>query len=178
MLQWVTSVGGTTGTSPEGTWSSSGGGFSSLFRRPAYQDAAVESWLDSGTADAMTPYFNAAGRAYPDVAAQAQRFVVIVNGFMALVDGTSAAAPTFAAIIQLVNSDRIARGKPGLGFLNPWLYANASSSPALTDIKKGGITGCDFEIPEAGFKAVSGWDPATGLGTPVFTELRALSDET
>ncbi|KAG8164491.1 hypothetical protein KVR01_006409 [Diaporthe batatas] len=174
---WVTTVGGTTFTNPEFAWTSGGGGFSNLFPRPSYQDKAVESWLASGTADAMRPYFNASGRAYPDVAAQAQGFAIVNNGIVDLVSGTSASAPTFAAIIQLVNSDRIAKGKPALGFLNPWLYANASSSPALTDVTKGGIIGCGSKISGAGFDAVSGWDPATGLGTPVFTGLLALSDE-
>lgn len=173
----MTTVGGTTGTNPEGAWAPSGGGFSDLFDRPSYQNTAVRSWLESGTASFMRPYFNAEGRAYPDVAAQAQQYVVIMNGAMAVVDGTSAAAPTFAAIIQLVNSDRIAKGKPGLGFLNPWLYANASSSPALTDIKKGMNIGCGDQIRGAGFKAILGWDPVTGLGTPVFSELLALSNE-
>lgn len=176
MQQWVTAVGGTAGTNPEGAWSQSGGGFSSLFPQPCYQAAAVKSWLDSSTADSMSPYFNASGRAYPDVAAQAVSFVVVVGGYSMLIDGTSAAAPTFASIIQLVNSDRIAKGKAGLGFLNPWLYANATS--ALTDIKKGKITGCPEQISEAGFEAVSGWDPTTGLGTPVFTSLLALSNKT
>ncbi|POS79138.1 tripeptidyl-peptidase 1 [Diaporthe helianthi] len=175
---WVTVVGGTTGVSPEGAWSSAGGGFSSLFPRPSYQDEAVQSWLDSGAADAMKPYFNATGRAYPDVAAQAETNVVTVDSIQVIMDGTGAATPTFAAIIQLVNSDRIANGKPGLGFLNPWLYANASSSSALTDINTGGITGCDGQISGAGFEAASGWDPATGLGTPVFSSLLDLSNQT
>lgn len=176
MQQWVTAVGGTAGTGPEGAWSQSGGGFSSIFPQPSYQAAAVKSWLDSGTADSMLPYFNASGRAYPDVAARAVSFAVVLGGLSVLIDGTSAAAPTFASIIQLVNSDRIAKDKAGLGFLNPWLYANATS--ALTDIKKGEIIGCPDQISKAGFKAVSGWDPTTGLGTPVFTSLLALSNKT
>lgn len=173
---WVTTVGGTTGTGPEAAWSSSGGGFSYLFPQPSYQAAAVKSWVASGTASSVSQYFNASGRAYPDVAAQATDFVIVVGGSSSLVDGTSCASPTFASVIQLVNSDRVASGKKGLGFLNPWLYANASS--ALTDIKTGSISGCSGQISGAGFKAVSGWDPTTGLGTPVFTSLLALSSST
>lgn len=173
---WVTTVGGTTGQSPESAWTDSGGGFSSLFGQPSYQTAAVEAWLtDDTTHDSVTAYFNASGRAYPDVSAQATDFVIVVDGSSELVDGTSCATPTFASVIQLVNSDRIANGKAGLGFLNPWLYTNASS--ALTDITSGSNSGCPA-ISGAGFDAVAGWDPATGLGTPVFTALLAVSSDT
>lgn len=173
---WVTTVGGTTGQAPEAGWTDGGGGFSSLFGQPSYQADAVNTWLDTDTThSAVTKYFNASGRAYPDVAAQATDFVIVVDGSSELVDGTSCATPTFSSVIQLVNSDRIANGKAGLGFLNPWLYSNASS--ALTDITTGGNTGCPG-ISGAGFDAVTGWDPATGLGTPVFTSLLAVSSET
>lgn len=173
---WVTTVGGTTGQAPEAAWTDSGGGFSSLFGQPSYQAAAVNAWLaDDTTHDAVTSYFNASGRAYPDVAAQSTNFIIVVDGSAELVDGTSCATPTFASVIQLVNSDRIANGKSGLGFLNPWLYSNASS--ALTDITSGSNSGCRG-ISGAGFDAVSGWDPVTGLGTPVFTSLLAVSSDT
>lgn len=173
---WVTTVGGTSGTSPEAAWTDGGGGFSSLFGQPSYQATAVNTWLDTDTThDGVTAYFNASGRAYPDVAAQATDFVIVVDKTSYLVDGTSCATPTFASVIQLVNSDRVANGKSGLGFLNPWLYSNASS--ALTDITSGSIGGCPG-ISGAGFDAVSGWDPATGLGTPVFTALLAVSSKT
>lgn len=173
---WVTTVGGTSGVSPEAAWTDGGGGFSSLFGQPSYQTEVVESWLSTDTThDSVTAYFNASGRAYPDVSAQATDFVIVVDGTSYLVDGTSCATPTFASVIQLVNSDRIAAGKAGLGFLNPWLYSNASS--ALTDITSGSIGGCPG-ISGAGFDAVTGWDPATGLGTPVFTSLLAVSSAT
>lgn len=173
---WVTTVGGTSGTAPEEAWSSGGGGFSSLFGQPSYQAATVDAWLeDDTTHDAVSAYFNSSGRAYPDVSAQATDFPIVVDGSTYSVSGTSCATPTFSAIIQLINSDRIANGKSGLGFLNPWLYSNASS--ALTDITSGSIGGCPG-ISGAGFDAVSGWDPATGLGTPVFTSLLAVSSAT
>ena len=46
----------------------------------------------------------------------------------------------------------MAARKAGLGFLNPWLYSNASS--ALTDITTRGNTGCSGVIPDARFEAV------------------------
>jgi len=79
--------------------------------------------------------------------------VIEVSGSAELVDGTSCATPTFSSIIQLINSDRLSKGKTGLGFLNPWLYANATS--ALTDITTGSNTGCSGVISNAGFDAVA-----------------------
>ncbi|KAH6705429.1 peptidase S8/S53 domain-containing protein [Leptodontidium sp. MPI-SDFR-AT-0119] len=174
---WVTTVGGTTGNSPEGAWSGSGGGFSSRFGQPSYQTAAVNNWLTTDTTHtAVNAYFNKSGRAYPDIAAQSTNFVIVASGSAESVSGTSCACPTFASIIQLLNSDRLLAGKKPLGFLNPWLYNNATSG--LTDIKTGKNTGCSGVISGAGFSAVAGWDPATGLGTPIYTSLLAISKTT
>ena len=38
------------------------------------------------------------------------------------VDGTSAAAPTVAGLVALINAHRAKRGRPALGFANPLLY--------------------------------------------------------
>ncbi|KAG0650254.1 Tripeptidyl-peptidase sed3 [Hyphodiscus hymeniophilus] len=174
---WVTVVGGTTGNSPEAGWSDSGGGFSSVFGRPSYQNATVSKWLTTDkTHTAVSTYFNSSGRAYPDVAAEATDFVVVLSGGTTLVDGTSCATPTFASVIQLLNSDRVTSGKAGLGFLNPWLYSSAVSG--LTDITSGKSTGCSGVISGAGFSAVAGWDPVTGLGTPKYTSLLTISRAT
>ena len=174
---WVTTVGGTTGNSPESAWSSGGGGFSEVFGRPDYQNATVNKWLSSdSTHSAVTKYFNASGRAYPDISAQATNFVIIASGSARIVSGTSCSAPTTAGIIQLLNSARIASGKKGLGFLNPWLYSTASTG--FTDIKDGKIGGCSGVISGAGFSAVTGWDPATGLGTPNYETLLKFATST
>lgn len=171
---WVTTVGGTNGNSPEAAWTDGGGGFSEVFGRPSYQNATVNTWLSTDkTHTANAKYFNASGRAYPDVSAQATNFVIVVSGSAELVDGTSCATPTFASIIQLLNSARLLAGKTTLGFLNPWLYSGASSG--LTDITSGKNTGCSGVISGAGFSAVAGWDPATGLGTPIYSKLLPLA---
>ena len=150
----MTTVGGTTGNSPEKAWTDGGGGFSEVFGRPSYQNTAVTTWLNTDTTHkSESQYFNASGRAYPDVSAQATNFVIVVSGSAELVDGTSCATPTFASIIQLLNSQRVQSGKAGLGFLNPWLYSTASSG--LTDITSGKNTGCSGVISGAGFSAVS-----------------------
>lgn len=151
---WVTTVGGTTGTTTEGAWSSGGGGFSEVFARPDYQNATVNAWLAKDTAHTTySAYFNSSGRAYPDVSAQATNFLVYLNGAASGVSGTSAATPAFASVIQLLNSQRIAAGKKGLGFLNPWLYGAAAG--AVNDISTGKITGCSSISSAAGFSAIA-----------------------
>ncbi|CAD6504479.1 BgTH12-06208 [Blumeria graminis f. sp. triticale] len=168
---FVTSVGSTYHISPEIAVSFSGGGFSDIFPRPAYQDQAVTTYLDNAD-PSFTPYFNLSGRAYPDIAAQGVNFHVFVRGNNVLESGTSASTPIMAAIIALLNGDRIERGAPPLGLLNPWLYENGQA--AFTDIVGGKGSGCP-QISGSGFRASTGWDPVTGLGTPDFEKLREQS---
>jgi len=173
---WVTVVGGTTGNSPEKAWTDGGGGFSNVFGQPSYQKTVVDNWVTTtGDSSGFSAFFNTSGRAYPDVAAQATDFVIVVDGIEEGVDGTSCATPTFASVIQLVNSELVAAGSSPLGFLNPWLYGTVSGTAGLTDITSGKNTGCSGVITGAGFEAVDGWDPATGLGTPNFVELLSLA---
>jgi tripeptidyl-peptidase-1 len=56
------------------------------------------------------------------------------------------------------------------------LYNTASTG--FTDIKNGKITGCSGSISGAGFSAVAGWDPATGLGTPNYGTLLGFATST
>lgn len=71
-----------------------------------------------------------------------------------------------------------------MGLLNPWLYSYGQSG--LTDITQGSSQGCKWtdgdaplRVQNARWDATEGWDPATGLGTPLFSTLvrLALSDE-
>ena len=170
---FVTAVGATYHVSPENAVSFSGGGFSNIFSRPAYQDAAVTTYLKDHADPAFSQYYNATGRAYPDVSAQGVNFHTILSGVDSLLSGTSASSPTFAGVVALLNSDRISNGLPPFGFLNPWLYSKAAN--AMTDIVTGKQGGCQSQIPGSGFPAVTGWDPVTGLGTPNFKEMRLAS---
>ncbi|KAF3764121.1 hypothetical protein M406DRAFT_71314 [Cryphonectria parasitica EP155] len=169
---YVTSVGGTSGSAPERGVPFSSGGFSMYHERPEWQDAAVSKYLDS-IGDTYAGLYNDTGRAIPDVAAQGQLFVVIDSGRTTSLSGTSASSPTFAGVVALLNAARRAQGKPGLGFLNPFLYRNAA---ALTDITTGYSTGCrggGAGLPPTGarWNCTQGWDPVTGLGTPKFDAL-------
>ncbi|KAI5843595.1 peptidase S8/S53 domain-containing protein [Tricharina praecox] len=182
---WVTSVGGTEGVAPEHAVDFSSGGFSETWEAPAYQRSTIARYFRTQPA-AWRPYvkyFNTTGRGFPDVAAQASNYEVVLGGSARQVSGTSAAAPVFAGIIALVNDYRQRRGKKCLGFLNPALYRNPK---AFTDVTTGRSTGCDgiwggepIEggpgiVPGAGWNATVGWDPVTGLGTPKFGALKDI----
>lgn len=133
----------------------------------------------------FTGLFNASGRGFPDVATQSVGFRIITAGRDVGAQGTSAAAPTFNGVIALLNSARIASNQSTMGFLNPWLYSNASA--AFNDVTTGTSAGCNGQsrfnggpngspvVPNAGFPAAVGWDAVTGLGTPDFAKLLALA---
>ncbi|KAJ6085714.1 hypothetical protein N7499_005343 [Penicillium canescens] len=178
---FVTSVGETHNTDPESAISFSGGGFSDLFPRPTYQDTAVDGYL-SKLGSQWSGLYNPQGRGIPDVAAQASNFMVRDHGSWALVGGTSASAPVLAAVVSQLNAARLGQNMPRMGFLNPWLYS--IGQPGFTDIIHGGSTGCVGKITGgiktplvsgASWNATEGWDPVTGLGTPLFQTLVPLA---
>ena len=61
-----------------------------------------------------------------------------VGGSAEAVGGTSAASPSFAGVIALLNSESLeSTGKP-LGFLNPLLYKMAADQPStFVDVTSG-----------------------------------------
>jgi tripeptidyl-peptidase-1 len=179
---WVTTVGATMNFQPEeaayraatnvsGTFRdlyASGSGFSDYFDRPKWQDKVVSKYVKSldGQYDGL---YNDEGRAYPDLSAQGLYFAYFWNGTEGVISGTSASTPLTAGIFALVNDALIAKGKPALGYLNPWLYKKGYKG--LTDITKGSSHGCNVD----GFPVTKGWDPVTGFGTPIFPELVKLA---
>ncbi|PIL33248.1 hypothetical protein GSI_04698 [Ganoderma sinense ZZ0214-1] len=164
---YLTSVGATQGV-PETAADFSSGGFSNYWGVPDYQSSAVNGYL-SALGSTNQGMYNASGRGFPDVATQGVNFEVVVDGNVSGVSGTSAASPTFAAVISLINDKLIAAGKSPLGFLNPFLYSTGAS--ALNDITSGSNPGCNTN----GFSAEQGWDPVTGLGTPDFQKLASAA---
>lgn len=161
---WVTSVGGTsvhrkagnaTGAN-EQAWNGSGGGFSSFYKTPDYQQAlpsSVQQQLQGR-------------RGVPDVAGDADPYTGLAfyrKGNWNMTGGTSASAPLWAAIMAIANQ---AAGH-SLGFINPTLYKLAQSDQydqLFNDITVGNNTNHAFNVQ--GYPAVKGWDPVTGLGTP------------
>ncbi|GIZ43935.1 hypothetical protein CKM354_000714400 [Cercospora kikuchii] len=150
----------------------SGGGFSNIYPRPAYQDAAVKQYFK--TAGTQYPYYtgqsygngiyNMSGRGYPDVSAVGDNIVVFTMGAPTLIGGTSASCPVWAALLTRINDERLKAGKPTVGYVNPTLYKNPQ---AMHDITVGSNPGCNTN----GFTASAGWDPVTGLGTPNYPAL-------
>jgi len=116
-----------------------GGGYSTIFPRPAWQSAVV------------TQNF----RGVPDVAGDADPetgYNIRVDSQNMVVGGTSAVAPLWAGLIAILNQQLSTK----LGFVNPQLYA-MNQSAGFHDITRGnnGTMG-----------AKPGWDPCTGLGSP------------
>lgn len=179
---YVTSVGATRFINPESALFFSSGGFSDLFPRPAWQNTAVSSYL-AQLGSKWQGLYNPEGRGFPDVAAQGRRFRVVEKGELVEYAGTSCSAPTVASIIALVNAALIQSRRPPLGWLNPRLYSDLKG--AFTDIVIGGSEGCTGIdqysglptpiVPYASWNATVGWDPVTGLGTPLFNKLLAMA---
>lgn len=129
-----------------------GGGVSTVFTLPAWQK----------NAKVPKPAGNTGGRGTPDVAgdaAPATGYQIEVDGQTEVVGGTSAVAPLWAGLVALMNQKL---GKP-VGFLNPQIYPLVGSG-AFRDITQGN---------NGTYSAGPGWDPCTGLGSPVGTTLVA-----
>ncbi|KAH9915488.1 family S53 protease [Fomitopsis serialis] len=173
---YVTSVGA---TGADINWADqqgvpfSGGGFSNYFPTPAYQSSAVSAYLKQlGSND--TGLYNASGRGFPDISGFGVLFATVVDGHYNPATGTSCSTPMWASVIALLNDELLNAGKPVLGFLNPWLYSKAAG--AVTDIVNGNNKQClESDGSVAGFVATTGWDPVTGLGTPLYDTLRAAA---
>jgi len=172
---YVTGVGGidiTGDINNPVAWSGSGSSFSWEFPMPPYQKTLVQKYLNSSQTIPNFPSpnsFNSLNRAYPDVSAVAWDTPLIVDGQLVEAGGTSASTPTFAGLISLINDVRLNNGLPPLGFLNIRLYQIFSQYPgeAFLDITSGNSKTTCTE----GFPATVGWDPVTGLGSPIFPGL-------
>lgn len=160
---------------PEMAWNDSspdnpaagGGGASVLFLKPSWQTGPG------------VPKDNA--RDVPDISLAASPehdgFMVYTGGQLQIYGGTSVAAPSFAGIATLLNQYLVLNGvqsSPGLGNMNPKLYALAQTAPgAFHDITTGnnivtvtcGPRSQNCTSGPFGFAAGPGYDLATGLGS-------------
>ena len=141
-----------------GVLGASGGGFSRLYARPAYQDSV------SGIG---------AMRGVPDVAGDAAQQggapVVFADGakrWIVQAGGTGAAAALWGGLVALADQD----AGHALGLLNPAIYRIAGSSSyhtAFHDITTGNsYVTMAYPAGTAGYRAGPGWDPVTGWGSP------------
>jgi kumamolisin len=130
----------------------SGGGVSSVFPIPPWQMKA----------NVPKPPTSGGGRGVPDVAGDASPetgYNVLFDGQSAVVGGTSAVAPLWAALIALLNQ----QSGSNIGFTNLALYQNAENG--FNDITVGN---------NGTYSAAPGWDPCTGLGSPNGNQLSQI----
>src|SRR5881397_1430900 len=101
--------------------------------------------------------------------------LVVYGGFgspvLFIVGGTSAGSPQWAGITALANQARANAGKGPIGDLNPVLYSIYHSSRYSSDFHD--ITVGDDKLvgTPVGYPAGTGYDLATGIGSPVVSEL-------
>lgn len=128
-----------------------GGGVSDAFPLPQWQsDVGVPARAGASATH---------GRGVPDVAGNADPrtgYQVRVDGVDTVIGGTSAVAPLWAGLVCLLAQ---ATGRK-LGLLQETLYAGARAGTAATGFHD--ITDGD----NGAYKAATGWDPCTGLGSP------------
>jgi len=120
-------------------------------------------------------------REVPDVSAVADEFTSGITIYIAefggwtTIGGTSSAAPMWAGMLADVNESPTCQAnnatKTGVGFVNPLLYAVASNPTAyaasFNDVKVGNN---DPYGDSNLFQAATGYDMASGLGTPQLTQ--------
>jgi len=148
-------------------WIDAGGGFSHVFNKPSFQTNLPAGSTAIG-----------AMRGVPDIGLQASSrtgvLIYITNpGYSTnvndtgwyVIGGTSSSSPQWAGLIAVANEMNSGHQ---LGYINPALYALASNPATYASDFYDVTTGNNaaFDPPVAGYKATTGWDPVTGLGTP------------
>lgn len=169
-------------------WVGSGGGYSILFPRPAFQDTLPPGSTFVGSS-AGAPGPNSNMRGVPDIAYQASsRTGVLVymtepsarnvpgagcgaerpcDPGWYIVGGTSSGSPQWAGIVAMADQWSHSHGHGNVGYINPALYQLASNPTEyandFNDVTVGNNQ-ANSSIP--GYSASTGWDAVTGLGTP------------
>jgi pro-kumamolisin-like protein len=159
---YLTSVGGTdletSGAggpwSSETAWVDGGGGISpNLFAIPSWQVTTA-----AGCAPCSQTYRNG-----PDVSANANfTFYVCADQTACTANeygGNSFSAPMWAGYLALANQQAVANGGNTLGFINPAIYTIGLGSSYATDFH-------DITSGSNGYAATTGYDLATGWGSP------------
>ena len=155
-----------------GVGTSTGGGVSTLYERPSYQEDLPDEFdtLLGSTVEAS-------GRLNPDVSFNSAIYggVLAYLGFQgrwAVFGGTSASSPAWAGIIALLNQ---AHGHP-VGFITPKIYdlTHMGLAHSIHDIRVGNNSDTDGQFGVDGFKARRGYDLTNGQGTPNVSEFIAI----
>ncbi len=120
-------------------------------------------------------------REVPDVSAQADEFTGGITvyagdyGGWGTLGGTSSATPIWAALLAVTNESATCQGnnatKAGVGFVNPLLYSVASTPSAYAASFNDVTTGNNDPYGLSNlFPATTGYDMASGLGSPQLTQ--------
>jgi subtilase family serine protease len=155
----------------------SGGGFSSVYSRPEFQEGFVHG--HASVQGQNGDHGHGQGRGVPDIAYNAgvSGGVLIHCGFcnelfanqppeapiFFIIGGTSAGSPQWAGLAA--DADQLSHHR--MGDINPALYDIAHSRRAYAAAFHDITAGNNFvqEIG-TGYNAGPGWDPVTGLGSP------------
>ena len=132
----------------------SGGGYSRLFPRPAYQDGVARIGAARGVPDVAADADSATGMA-----------LAFSDGGLLAAQGTSAATPLWAGVIALADQE----AGQHLGFVNPAIYRIARGPAyhrAFHDVATGDNSVLWPTGVFTGYDAGPGWDPVTGWGSP------------
>jgi subtilase family serine protease len=144
---------------PDPSALATGGGLSTVFARPSYQDSvAGVVGQQRGTPDiAMSAACSGLVNTYQSFAGEPAGWYVDC--------GTSEATPLFAGIVAL--ADQVAGHS--LGLINPALYAmSAAHAPGLVDVTAGNNSVSFLQpnlVTVKGYAAGPGYDLASGVGT-------------
>ncbi len=167
---YVTGVGGTYLYNSNGVWKQtawggsnggtnsygSGGGYSQYFSNQSWEVAAG---------------FSGSHRGVPDVSMIASTYspvYVISQGLPRAIGGTSVGTPIWAAVTTLIKE----KSDVNFGSANPLLYQIARTkyyNDSFTQILPPGNNGY--------YSVTPGWNPVTGLGTPIVSNLVNISSK-
>ena len=176
---WLSEIGWNEGPTGDfsnvfGATEASGGGYSTVWHEPAYQQGTISGGKQ---------------RAVPDVAYNGAilhgvlvPLIAEFGGFFRF-GGTSCGSPQWAGLVAIADQ---AAGHD-YGFINSALYKagqnSGSYASAFHDITSGNNNAVEFdsssnEVDIPGFNAGTGWDAVTGLGSPqaggLLSQLAAL----
>jgi subtilase family serine protease len=149
-----------------------GGGVSSIYKKPAYQSLVPSlrksnmRWLPDISYNAA---INGGVLAVYTCDVGDPQCGGSVGQFFFIFGGTSAGSPQWAALVAL--TDQLAHGR--IGPINSELYllgSNPLASKFLHDVTTGDNSvpdlGAGTGTPIVGYPATPGWDASTGLGSP------------
>lgn len=154
------------GAFTEGNFST-GGGFSDLYKRPAYQ-AGIKA-IPAGSRG--VPDISFTGSINHGVLASCGACAGVSTPAFFVFGGTSVGSPCWGGLVALI--DQI--GHHRAGFLNNAIYAlgrlGSKDNVLFHDTTVGNNSvlepdATDTLVPVAGFNAQAGWDATTGWGTP------------